>query len=247
MTQNRGRRQLLILAGVGLGWWGVSQVLRRPPPLEYSDIPALPGFRKVEGGPVSGAAFDPLFGLDAPASSEDHVPVIGAARVCDLLFRERRPGTVPVASFSDFNCPYCRILTPELARRHDAGEITVTWHELPLLGDASRRAARVAVAADFQGAYVAIHTRLMRGRVVPTAAYLHRLAADAGIDPEKLIRDTGSARVSQRIAAAKGVARVFGFFGTPALVIGNTAVLGNTTPARLDALIAAERIARSVC
>ena len=131
-------------------------------------------------------------------------------------------------------------LTQELTARAEAGAITVTWHELPLLGDTSDLAASAALAADMQGAYPEIHARLMRSRVVATDAYLSTLAQGAGLDPARFVRDAKSNLVSDRIESARGLAARFGFYGTPALVIGRTAVLGAIAPDLLDQLILEE-------
>ena len=234
--RNGGRRTILMLGAVALGLWGVNRLLNRSGPLEFSDIPGAPGFRMLRTGEVSGGIVDPLIGLDAARPAP---PEIADAALCGTLFAASGGG-VPVASFSDYYCPYCRVLTRELSARAQAGRITVTWHELPLLGETSEIAARAALAADMQGAYPEIHARLMRSRVVATDAYLRDLAGAAGLDPGRFIRDARSAAVQRRIDQARGLAARFGFFGTPALVIGRTAVLGAVSTDTLDRLIADE-------
>ena len=232
------RERRLALAGfvlMGAAALGANRWLNRPPELAFEPVEGLPGFRRAEAGAISGG-FDPFIGLD----TREPPPPIHASRVCSVLFRETRPGTVPVASFSDYNCPHCRVVTPDLARRHRAGEITVTWHELPLLGPASEAAARAAVAADLQGAYPAFHERLMRARVVPTPEYLERLADHNGIDGSRLIRDVASDRVTRRLEETRALANWFGVFGTPALVLGRSAVIGAVDADRLSRLLSDE-------
>ena len=233
----KGRRSVLILAAAGVAALGANRLFNRPDPADYEDVPGAPGFRMLRLGEVSGAGFDPLIGLDAPRPAPRAIP---DALLCGLLFTASGQG-VPVASFSDYFCPYCRVLTRELSAREAAGEIAVTWHELPLLGETSELAARAALAADMQGAYPAIHARLMRSRVVASDAYLWTLAEGAGLDPTRFVRDAQSLAVQDRIETARGLAARFGFFGTPALVIGRTAVLGAIAPETLDRLIAEER------
>lgn len=237
MPGNRGRRQVLAILGAGLFVWVANRLLNLPRRLDYAPVPGAPGFRIARAGGTSVPAFDPFIGLDAPKPAP---PEIGPGAVCDTLFRVQRPGTVPVASFSDYFCPYCRVLTPELATRHDAGAITVTWHELPLLGAASEAAARVALAADRQGAYPEMQARLIRTRVVADPAFIADLGRSLGLDGARLAADAQGRWVQDRIDAARGLADVFGFFGTPAVVVGRTAVLGSVPLRTLDRLIAEE-------
>ena len=235
MADRQRRRTLAAILLIGAAALGANRWLNRPPAPRFEPVDGLPPFRRAETGSVSGG-FDPFIGLDNRAPP----PPLPAAQVCRTLFRDTRPGTVPVASFSDYNCPYCRILTPALADRHERGDITVTWHELPLLGPTSEIAARGAVAADFQGAYAPFHARLMRSRVVATPEFLAEIARSAGIDAPRLVRDAASPRVDARLDEARALAGWFGFYGTPALVVGRSAVIGSLDLGRLDRLIADE-------
>ena len=240
---NQRRRVILGVLGAGAGLWAFHRWLDRPRALTFEPVPGAPGFRMVQSGSVSSGGFDPFIGLDdAPPRAK-----ISPEALCETLFHRTRPGTVPVASFSDYNCPYCRVLTPELARREAAGDITVTWHELPLLGPESEAAARLALAADMQGGYVSVHTSLMRSRVVATAKFAEALANRTGLDPDRLRANLASPAIDRRLAEAHGLADIFGFFGTPALVIGRTAILGEIAPGQLDALIAQEPAGALAC
>ncbi|MDU8942766.1 DsbA family protein [Ovoidimarina sediminis] len=246
MSKNRTRRALLTLSAAGLFVWGVNTGLRRwgGPGLAFEPLEDPKGFRRVVAGEVSRGAFNPLVGLE-PA--EPGPPRLDDARLCDALFAERREGTVPVAAFSDYFCPYCRVLTEELAARHAAGRITITWHELPLLSPLSEPAARAALAAGLQGEYPAFHARLMRSRVAAEADYLRSLADSAGLDADRLIDDLTSEEVTRKLVTAQQLADRFRLYGTPAIVVGQTLVLGSVTPATLDDLIAIEADLPPVC
>jgi len=212
-------------------------MLRRTliPAPRYEPLPGLEGFRRIAGGGASRGS-PALLGLDGgadPASMDT---------ICAHLFADERPdGHVPIAYFSDARCVFCRAMSPLLHKIEESAPVTVTWHEYPLLGATSRRAAQAAVAAGLQGAYAAFHDRLMGTPILPNEGYLRLLAEDAGIDPDRLMRDMTSDDVAARIARTARIARAFGFNGTPALVVGRTAVLGRVSEARLRSLIAAER------
>ena len=75
---------------------------------------------------------------------------------------------------------------------------------------------------------------------MPNTAYIRQIALDAGIDVEQLLGDMQGAEVADTIAGTAGLARRFGFYGTPALVVGRTAVLGNIDERKLRRLIEIE-------
>jgi predicted DsbA family dithiol-disulfide isomerase len=213
----------------------------REPEFAFDDIPGLPGFRRLDGGGVSTPLSDPFAGLRAPGEPPPPSP-LAPEDLCGALFgaASLAPGAVPVASFSDYYCPYCRDLTVRLAAR--AGpDLRVTWHELPLLGDASEAAARAALAADLQGAYPEFQARLLRAAFQPTEAYLTDLGNSLGIDPLRLIADARGEEVARRLAASARAAATLGIAATPALVVGRTLVSGAISDARLHALLARER------
>jgi protein-disulfide isomerase len=81
----------------------------------------------------------------------------------------------------------------------------------------------------------------MRGGFVATPAFLTNLAARIGIDADRMISDMQSPGVAHDIAESTALARLFGFVGTPSLVVGRTVVVGQIDDATLRALIARER------
>jgi hypothetical protein len=205
----------------------------------FAPVPGAPGFRRIEAGAVSAPLGDPFVGLREPGAPPPPAP-LPPGDLCAALFGGPPPGTLPVAAFSDYYCPWCRDLTVRLAARDDPG-LHLAWHELPLLGDASEAAARAALAADLQGAYPAFQARLLRAAFQPTDAYLADLARSLGLDPARLVADARGAEVARRLEASARAAATLGIGATPALVVGRTLVLGAIPDARLDALIAIER------
>jgi predicted DsbA family dithiol-disulfide isomerase len=207
----------------------------------FAAIPGLPGFRHLDGGAVSAPARDPFAGLRGPDDPFPPVP-LPAGALCAALFGPAPvpAGTVPVASFSDYYCPYCRDLTVRLAAREDPG-LRIVWHELPLLGEASDAAARAALAADRQGAYPAFQARLLRARFQPTDEYVAEVGRSLNLDIGRLIEDARSDEVARRLDTSARAAATLGLGATPALVVGRTVVTGAISDDRLDALIAVER------
>jgi protein-disulfide isomerase len=239
------RRNLLLGFGAAALALGAGQFWRqRSRAFEFQPVPGVDGFRQISRGQVSGAV-DIFAGIgDSPADPafQRRVQEL-ATNPCAALFRDRSStAAVRIASFSDYNCPYCRVLTAELRRIEENAElpIAMTWHELPLLGETSQSAARAALAADMQGEYAEFHRRLMRSRFIQTEEFLAVLARDIGLDPTQLVRDAAGNKVETRIQDALALAEIFGIPGTPALVVGRTLVIGQISPARLHALIRLE-------
>jgi len=201
----------------------------------------IDGLRVIAGGEVS-TGFDPLVGV---SESKSRNPQPLPSNLCKALFKREswsEEWGVPIASFSDYNCPYCRVQTFELAELMDdaSQRFTVVWHELALLGEMSLLAAKAALAADRQGAYVAFQRRLMRSSFSPTPEYLKGLAKNIGIDGEQLVSDMRDPEILSSIESTKDLARHLRFIGTPGLVVGRTVVMGYMPIAGIEELIEAE-------
>lgn len=249
-----GSRRGLLLGGLAVagGYFalrdGLPALRSRFASLEFTALDRPGGFRRIAGGQTSSGGFEPFVGLDAkPQDRPDTSEVQAAveADLCGTLFAgwSGDPDVVPIASFSDYNCPICRITTRRLAQLDAVAEggARITWHELPILGETSLLAARAALAADRQGAYAAFHDRLLRSPFRATPEYLEAVAADLDLDRDRLAADMASAEVSDRIARGLALRDLFGFSGTPAFVVGRTVIEGDVDERTLARLIEAER------
>ena len=138
---------------------------------------------------------------------------------------------VTLVAFSDYQCPVCKRTEPALmdAASRD-GRVRIVYRDWPIFGPVSERAARVALAARYQGRYVALHHRLMQSRVTPTEPVLAQMLVSAGGDWPRLLRDLethrdaidGLLRANGRAAAALGLP------GTPGYLIGTLLIVGAT-------------------
>ena len=246
-----GKRSTFISLGVIVAGYAALRTVPSllPEKLELEPLESPAGFRKFVAGDTSGG-FDPFVGLGTPDSDaviarKEAAYERVSNNICDALYGElgSNPARVPIASFSDYYCPYCRIQTKRLAEMTNAmpNDVAVAWHELPLLGDSSNLAAKAALAAKRQGAYVAFHERLMKTPFQATPKYLSRLAGDLDVDEGRLILDMESAEVVRELENSSALARVFAFVGTPALVIGRTVVQGQISDRMVREIIDLER------
>lgn len=240
------RRNLLIVGGIaaaGVGAWVVPWDRLFGDPPSFVPLDGLPPFRVLEGRGSVSAASAPFIGIGSPG--ED----LGARRaaaeavksdLCDALFNGAVPdGIVPIAYFSEFLCPHCRVLEPVLEAivAANANRVQLVVHELPIFGAPSELAARASVAAARQGLQRPLRRRLMATPLLPDRNFIETVAAGVGIDTERLARDMASAQVQAELDRTRALADAFGLIGTPALVVGRTVVNGAVSRSVIEQII----------
>lgn len=247
-----GRRDLLVLLVAGAGavafFRGASWLLdRATDDLGFIPVDDPPGYRRLSLVGSTTGAFVPFAGIATPGEIAATDEVIPEADFCSALFGRPsfQPGVVPIAFFSDYNCPNCELLAEDLtALEVEAGDgIHFHRHEWPILGEPSETSARAAIAAGRQGAQGAFSRRLQRTSFAPSEAYLRDVAQSAGIDADQLLADMASDATTRELRTSAALVKRFAFPGTPALVVGRTIVVGTIRTATLEALVRAEQFA----
>jgi len=137
--------------------------------------------------------------------------------------------TLRLAVFSDYRCPACRSAFPELesAIRTD-GAIQVISKDWPIFGDASERAARVALASAAQGIYSRVHHALMTDDRGVDDGMLEDVVTAAGGDWARVTADLrlhGDA-IDERLRSNGREALSIGLTGTPGYLAGRILQLG---------------------
>lgn len=251
-TARRWRRRALLVGGAAAVFLWVRYLPRLPelfaPGPEYQPMPGLAPFRRLASqGAVTAQAGGALIGLEAAGpepSWHAWLPRV-TSDPCRYLFAGAEGGgatAVPVAYFTDYQCPNCRLLEARLHEYATAhpGRIRLIRHELPLLGPGSVIAARAVLAARLQGGAAAFERRLKQGRVVASRQAMLAIAEAVGLDPARLAQDMQGPAVQAALDRDRALAAVFGFFATPGCVIGRTAFLGALDAGLLGRLIEAE-------
>ena len=65
-------------------------------------------------------------------------------------------GDINIVEWFDYNCPYCRKIDPELRQVvQDDGKVRLVLKDWPILGEVSKIAARMALAAKYQDKFIA--------------------------------------------------------------------------------------------
>ncbi len=241
------RRDLLIFGSVGAtaillvrgGSWVLDQAASD---LNFIEVDDPRGYRRLSLFGTTSAALDPFVGIATMDENPANKLTVSGDGLCEALFGRRSfdDGVVPVAFFSDYNCPNCELISEDLLEIEAEEMVHLRYHEWPIFGAPSETSARAAIAAHQQGARRMFNRRLQRASLVPTDAYLRELSEAAGINSKQLFADMASEATTRELQTSAALVRLFAFPGTPALVVGRTIVIGTIRKATLNSLIAAE-------
>jgi len=184
----------------------------------------------------------------APAQEEiQHITRAGLKQMLE------NPGTSAVGSakpdviiveYFDYNCPFCKNLVPVLkavlAQDHN---IAILYKDWPILGDMSMYGAASALAAGFQGKYLAAHDALIGGPRLADTDQVDGILQMAGIDIDRLKKDrtAHAAQIAALLARNDEEANALTLKGTPGLVVGRQFVPGIVDLPTLKKLIANSR------
>lgn len=177
---------------------------------------ALSGFRFAVAQPQPGIADRILNDTSAPTGGNPH-------------------GDVTIVAFLDYNCPYCRHITPifdHFVARD--GHVKVIYKEWPILASSSVVAAKVALAANYQGKYQVAHDALMAIKQSPVTLPTIKAALEqAGIDIGRLDKDLAAHNddLAKSLQTNISEADALRFPGTPVFLVGPFLLEGSPTEA----------------
>jgi protein-disulfide isomerase len=157
-------------------------------------------------------------------------------------------GDIAIVEWSDYQCPYCRKLEPELAQViQDDGKVRWVRKDWPILGPVSVIAARMALACKFQDKYDKAHDALIGVNSKLTEPRIDELLAGAGIDVDRAKRDlaTNAKAIDGILKRNNEQAEALGFRGTPSFIVGKFRVPGVLTMAQFEQVIADARKAKA--
>ena len=156
-------------------------------------------------------------------------------------------GDISIVEWFDYNCPYCRKIAPEIQQVvQDDGKVRFVLKDWPILGEVSKFAARMALAAKYQDKFMPAHEAMIGVSSKLTEPRIRELLAAAGIDMDRLNRDaTANAKAIDTILARNNdQALAFGFKGTPSFIVGKFRVPGILSMAQFEMVIADARKAK---
>lgn len=132
-------------------------------------------------------------------------------------------GHVTIVEFFDYNCGYCRIIYPSvnkiLASNHD---LRLVFREYPVLSERSILPAQAALAAQMQGKYMPLHTAMMEASLPLVQGEINKLAAEVGIDTNKLEKDMRSSEVASQLKTNLNIGQALNIQGVPSFIVART-------------------------
>jgi protein-disulfide isomerase len=186
-----------------------------------------------------------LLGGSAAAQEEEKVLTEAAVlRDPEIPVAGNAKGDISIVEWFDYQCPYCRKIAPDLQQiAQDDGKLRLVWKDWPILGDASKVASRMALAAKYQDKFQAAHEAMMGLTTKLTEQRIDEALAGAGIDIDRLKRDlAGNATSIDAILERNNAqAEAFGFQGTPSFIVGKFRVPGVLTKEQFVQAIADAR------
>jgi len=127
---------------------------------------------------------------------------------------------VTIVEFSDFECPYCQALRPELEKFVRENEARVKLYYKPFPIWSHPRAFEAATAAEWsrdKGFFWKMHDELFEHPHALKDDDLAGYASTLGGDPDDLRKALEQGRYKARIAASQAEARGAGLVGTPTM------------------------------
>ncbi|MEM8917590.1 MAG: DsbA family protein [Pseudomonadota bacterium] len=154
------------------------------------------------------------------------------------------PGAdLTIISFNDFNCAACRKAHPaiQLAAAED-GRCNMVYKDWPIFGASSERAARIAIAADWQGLYPQVYDRLMRQAGLGNAQ-LQSAVEQSGGSWDQLLEDLNAHQqeIEDQLDRNRLQAFSLNLQGTPAFLIGPILIRGAVSQRDFARAISAAR------
>jgi protein-disulfide isomerase len=151
---------------------------------------------------------------------------------------------VTIVEYLDYNCPYCKKLVPALqSLLAEDQKVAIVYKDWPILGDVSVYAARAALAARWQGKYLAAHDALMNAPRLSQNDQVDATLKRAGIDVDTLKKDQSSHAkdIDALLARNDAEAHALNLRGTPGIVIGRQLLPGIVDLSGLKQLVADSR------
>lgn len=139
-----------------------------------------------------------------------------------------------IAVFSDYQCPACRMAEPKLLEAVQAdGRVRLVHLDWPIFGSRSEQSARVALAANYQGQYKAVHEGLMTEPRQLDGGVIRDATLRAGANWPLIERHmtVHQEAIRARLEQTKWDAFALGLPGTPGYLIGPLLFVGGQSTA----------------
>jgi protein-disulfide isomerase len=147
---------------------------------------------------------------------------------------------VSIVEYFDYNCPYCKKMVPTFKALLAADpKVAVVYKDWPILGAVSVYAASSALAAGYQGKYLAAHDALIGGPRLAKNEQVDAILEGAGVNLDTLKKDriAHAKEISALLVRNDEEAHALNLEGTPGLVVGRQLVGGIAELSNLKQLV----------
>ena len=136
-------------------------------------------------------------------------------------------GDVSVVEFFDYNCGFCKRALPDVVKlAQNDNKVRLVLKELPIFGEESEGAAKVALASAKQGKYFEMYQKLFTEPGKADKDKALRIAGELGLDKAQLEKDMQDPEIQKSLDEAKELANKLGLQGTPLFLIGDRSIPG---------------------
>ena len=149
---------------------------------------------------------------------------------------------VTIVEFADYHCPFCQRVVPTMDALVEKfpGDVRVVYRQMPLpIHPDAQKASLAALAAGKQGKFWEAHRVIFETRAKDEEGF-RALAAEIGIDADKLLADMEDPELVAQVEADKALARKLGVRGTPAFFINGRFLSGAQPMAKFSDMIERE-------
>ena len=201
---------------------------------------------------TSGNSDERVEGQSAPAELTDDADIEEARRAFleDAVAPMVKPASydVTIVEYTDYQCPFCRAAHDALLKlTAEDKNVRIIYRDWPIFGAQSQRAARLAIASQWQGKHAAFHDALMKSPRPLSEKSIKAAAQKAGVNWAKLQTDlkARSAEIEALLERNDEQAMQLGLDGTPGFIIGETLYAGGMDLAGLEEAVADARKANA--
>jgi protein-disulfide isomerase len=148
----------------------------------------------------------------------------------------QKDAAITLVEFSDFQCPYCALATPQLKAvlEQYPAQVKLIFKQFPLdIHSQAALAAAGALAAHKQGKFWPMHDALFAHRTDLSRASILASASTVGLDIKRFESDLDSSEIRQAVTRDMEDGDRIGVRGTPSLFIDGQHYNG---PIKLEAL-----------
>lgn len=134
-------------------------------------------------------------------------------------------GTITVTEFYDYNCGYCKLVSPEVLKIiRENPDVRFVFKEFHIFQEpSSLRGARGALLARGSGRYLQVHQELMAAKPLQPEQ-VDAILRRNGVDPSPLDNPAAMAAIDRQLADIQKLAADLKIEGTPAFVVGDVLV-----------------------